>query len=147
MGVEALRTRCDGDLGRAWREGPTLERLRAATAAGLDSPLRFILGGGDPDHSYMHGGEFVGHDPYQPLHERTALWLIAREAQAQPADGGLENLERRLGLELGVDVGRVAWLARIGSEQVVDESEGQRRHRPAEDTAPRRETAERAIRG
>ena len=82
-----------------------------------------------------------------PLADARQQRVGAAEADgpvAQPAHGGLEDLERRLGLELGVDVGRVAWLARVGSEQVVDESEGQRRHRPAEHTAPRRETPERA---
>jgi len=82
VGVEALGHPVEGDLAGAWRQSPALERLRQTTAAGLDSPLRFILGGGDPDHCYVHGGKFVGCDPYASLHEKTALWLIAREAAA-----------------------------------------------------------------
>jgi len=87
VGVNALATGIGPDLARAWRESPVLEDVRQATASRISSPLRFILGGGDPDHSYMHGGSFVGQDPYIPLHERTALWLIAREAARQPASG------------------------------------------------------------
>ena len=60
---------------------------RSRLAAGDIEPLKFILGGGDSDHSYMHSGEFTGHDPYLPMHENAALWLIAREAKRQSADG------------------------------------------------------------
>lgn len=87
MGVPALGTPLDGDLSRAWRESPVLDELRRATAAGLSSPLRFVNGGGDQDHSYVHGGRFIGDDPYLPLYERIALWLIASEAAEQSEDG------------------------------------------------------------
>lgn len=87
VGVEALATGIDGELADAWQGSQVLERIRRVTAAGLNSPLRFILGGGDLDHCYTHAGQFLGCDPYEPLHERTALWLIAREASRQPNDG------------------------------------------------------------
>ncbi len=87
VGMPNLATPLDGGLERAWREGPPLRRLRQRTAAGLDSPLRLLTGGGDPDHSYTAGGTFVGDDPYLPLQERTLLWLIAREASRWPDDG------------------------------------------------------------
>lgn len=87
VGVEALATEIDGELAAAWQGSRVLERIRRVTAAGLHSPLRFILGGGDLDHCYTHAGQFLGCDPYEPLHERTALWLIAREASRQPNDG------------------------------------------------------------
>ena len=53
----------------------------------MDSPFRFLLGGGDLDHSYIHGGRFLGADPYQPLYEKLALWLITREVQPSVASG------------------------------------------------------------
>jgi MoaA/NifB/PqqE/SkfB family radical SAM enzyme/SAM-dependent methyltransferase len=87
VGVAALATEITGDLVAAWRGSAVLERIRRATAAGLTSPLRFILGGGDLDHCYLHAEQFIGCDPYESLHERTALWLIAREASRQPNDG------------------------------------------------------------
>jgi SAM-dependent methyltransferase len=87
VGVEALGTEIDYDLGEGWRRSPVLEALRNVTAAYLSSPWRFLLGGGDPDHSYLHGGEFMGHDPYWPLYTQTAMWLIAREAARQPGKG------------------------------------------------------------
>jgi len=80
IGVDELSASLAGGLETAWRRSEPLERLRAATCAASASPWRFILGGGDPDHSYRHGGIFTGRDPYQPLLERLAAWTIAREA-------------------------------------------------------------------
>ncbi len=87
VGVEALGTEIDSDLAEAWRRSPVLKALRSVTAAHLSFPWRFLLGGGDPDHSYLHAGEFMGHDPYWPLYEQTAMWLIAQEAARQPVNG------------------------------------------------------------
>ncbi|SHE42522.1 Radical SAM superfamily enzyme, MoaA/NifB/PqqE/SkfB family [Desulfacinum infernum DSM 9756] len=67
-------------LERAWKDSPVFEQIRRQTAARLEDPLRFILGGGDPDHSYLAAGRFVGADPYQDLYRNLALWLIARRA-------------------------------------------------------------------
>jgi len=74
----------DDGLEQVWRQSPVLERIRRASL--LDSPtttqhpLSFLIGGGDLDHSYLRGGEFVGHDPYLELYEAIALWLIAERA-------------------------------------------------------------------
>jgi SAM-dependent methyltransferase len=82
----SLATPLTGGLAATWRESSILEELRRSTAVELSSPLRYLVGG-DPDHSYVHGGRYVGHDPYFPLYEKMALWLIAEEAQPQSADG------------------------------------------------------------
>jgi SAM-dependent methyltransferase len=91
-----LATPLEDGLEKAWRHGPALGRLRRATAADLDSPLRLLTGGGDPDHSYTTAGAFVGHDPYVPLYERTLLWLITREAVRWP-DHGPPRLRLKMG--------------------------------------------------
>lgn len=96
VGVEALATDLNPDLASAWRQSPVFDRIREASAARLASPWRFVLGGGDPDHSYLHGGDFVGQDPYLPLLEQAALWLIAREAAGQSANG-LPGLRLKMG--------------------------------------------------
>ena len=96
VGIDELACDTSAGLGEAWRTGKPMQAIRQATAADTDSPLRFILGGGDPDHSYTHAGTFVGNDPYQPLHERTALWLIARRAAGEPDDGA-PKLRLRMG--------------------------------------------------
>ncbi len=87
IGVDALATEIGASLATAWRESDVLERLRRATVRDLAHPLRFLLGGGDSDHSYLHAGTFMGDDPYQVLHERLALWLIAQRARSEPDDG------------------------------------------------------------
>ncbi len=84
VGIAELATEIHAGLGSAWRHSPVLQRVRQETAASLQSPFRFFLGGGDLDHSYLTGREFMGCDPYQTLHERLALWLISREVPEQP---------------------------------------------------------------
>ncbi len=96
VGVEELATDLHPDLVEAWRRSPVLERIRNSSATPLASPLRFLLGGGDPDHSYLYGGDFVGQDPYSPLYEQLTLWLIAREAAPQTANG-LPGLRLKMG--------------------------------------------------
>ncbi|MEW6357940.1 MAG: DUF5714 domain-containing protein [Planctomycetota bacterium] len=96
IAVSELGFPIEGDLAKAWRESPHLQVLRNTTVAQSDDPLRFLLGGGDPDHSYIHKREFTGQDPYQPLHEKTALWLIARET-ARQSDNGPPRLRLKMG--------------------------------------------------
>jgi MoaA/NifB/PqqE/SkfB family radical SAM enzyme/SAM-dependent methyltransferase len=82
----ALGTPLGSDLATTWRASAILEELRRSSSAHLSSPLRYIVSG-DPDHSFLHGGRYVGHDPHLPLYEKMALWLIAAEADAQSSDG------------------------------------------------------------
>jgi MoaA/NifB/PqqE/SkfB family radical SAM enzyme/SAM-dependent methyltransferase len=96
VGVDDLGTPLDGGLVNSWRESPVLQRLRDTTVKGSDSPLRLIVGGGDPDHSFIHAGEFSGLDPYLPLHEQVALWLISEEA-AKRSDEGPPGLRLKMG--------------------------------------------------
>jgi MoaA/NifB/PqqE/SkfB family radical SAM enzyme/SAM-dependent methyltransferase len=97
IGLDELSVEVNGDLAAAWREAEPLRRWREATAAGSDSPWRFLLGGGDPDHSVVHGGTPLGADPYQPMHERLALHLIAREAASCPAGEEAPRLRLKMG--------------------------------------------------
>jgi MoaA/NifB/PqqE/SkfB family radical SAM enzyme/SAM-dependent methyltransferase len=87
VGVTEMAAPVNGDLATTWRQGAALERVRRATAAPSGHPLRFLLGGGDSDHSYIDRGELSGADPLLALHERLALWTIAREALRYGADG------------------------------------------------------------
>ncbi len=85
VGLPDLATPIPASLAKAWRESPVLEKIRRVSAASLESPFRFLLGGGDLDHSYIHANRFLGADPYLPLYERLALWLIAQEVPRSPA--------------------------------------------------------------
>ncbi len=75
-------------LDQVWREGEPLKKLRRASVVGsplMERPLALLVGGGDPDHSFLSGGSFVGSDPWLELYERTALRLIAEEAGPEEA--------------------------------------------------------------
>ena len=84
VGIDALATDMPAGLRDAWQRSPVLQQIRHSSACSLDAPLRFILGGGDIDHSYHHRATFLGDDPYEPLYAQLALWLIAQEAARQP---------------------------------------------------------------
>jgi MoaA/NifB/PqqE/SkfB family radical SAM enzyme/SAM-dependent methyltransferase len=72
-------------LETAWKEGPLADKIRSLTVVHCQNLeanlLKFLTGGGDMDYSYIFSGEAVGQDPYLPLHEKMALYLISREAQ------------------------------------------------------------------
>ena len=75
---------------------PVARRIAAGSVLQLDQPLRFLLGGGDQDHSYHHDGTLLGSDPYQPLLSRLACWLIARAvADLPPAQSAPQNHDDR----------------------------------------------------
>ncbi len=95
-GVTELATGLESGLKSAWQGSPVLQKIRQATAAGLASQWRLLLGGGDLDHSYLYGGSFIGDDPYMPLHEELARWQIAREAASQ-SDEGPPRLRLKMG--------------------------------------------------
>jgi len=87
VGIDALATEIGDDLATAWRSSPVLGEIRSATVADLDGPWRFLLGGGDLDHSYLASRRFIGGDPYLPLYEEIACWLIRQRASLQTVDG------------------------------------------------------------
>ncbi|MFA7383586.1 MAG: DUF5714 domain-containing protein [Desulfurivibrionaceae bacterium] len=99
VGIEALACGALAEgLEAVWRRSPVLEKIRKATLvaseAYLANPLRFLVGGGDLDHSYLVGGDLVGHDPYVELYNTLALWLISRQASQYPARAKGELLLR-----------------------------------------------------
>lgn len=81
MGVDGALCGTDArGIETVWRQSPFLETLRSLSIAGHDrkgaDPLRYIIGGGDPDHSFYATGRFSGGDPYGPLYRRIVLMLI-----------------------------------------------------------------------
>jgi MoaA/NifB/PqqE/SkfB family radical SAM enzyme/SAM-dependent methyltransferase len=96
IGIEELGTPIASSLAEAWQKSPVLAEIRRASAQELDSPLRFLTGGGDIDHSYTRGRKYIGDDPYIALYEQIALWLIAREA-GRNVDDGRPRLRLKMG--------------------------------------------------
>ncbi|ATB68972.1 methyltransferase [Sulfurospirillum diekertiae] len=62
-------------------ESKVAQAIWAQSITALSSPLRFLLGGGDLDHSFSHAKTLMGDDPYEPLLEKLALWMISQEAK------------------------------------------------------------------
>jgi 7,8-dihydro-6-hydroxymethylpterin dimethyltransferase len=96
VGVSGLSSELSSGIETAWRESPILDMIRKATAANLSSPFRFLTGGGDMDHSYIHSQTFIGNDPYHPLYEKIMLWMLTEEAKRQP-DNPLPQMRLRMG--------------------------------------------------
>ncbi|WP_321369988.1 DUF5714 domain-containing protein [uncultured Desulfuromusa sp.] len=84
VGNQDLVTPMSASLADAWKESPVLKKIRHATIAADDDPLRYFSGGGDLDHSWIHGRQFSATDPYLPLYEKIMFWLIHREASRHP---------------------------------------------------------------
>jgi MoaA/NifB/PqqE/SkfB family radical SAM enzyme/SAM-dependent methyltransferase len=81
------------DLGleQVWRTSTVLKAIRNSSViespAQGDNPLKFLVGGGDIDHSFMASGKWLGHDPYVPLYNQIALQLIEDQVAAYRRSG------------------------------------------------------------
>ena len=73
-----------------WLKSPVFEKIRKTSLIDNDleqgDAMRFLIGGGDIDHSYIAGKHFVGHDPYRKLYPQVALYLLSQEVQKYPCE-------------------------------------------------------------
>jgi MoaA/NifB/PqqE/SkfB family radical SAM enzyme/SAM-dependent methyltransferase len=99
IGIDPLASNIDKDLISTFHDSPVLKQVREATVATSNSPFRFFFGGGDIDHSYIHNRTFTGDDPYLPLYQKIALWLIEKEARGI-RQNGRPGLVARMGEKL-----------------------------------------------
>lgn len=78
-------------LDTVWKESEILKGIRSASLIQNEqynnNNLRYLVGGGDIDHSFIAGGSFVGADPYVELYNTIVLYLLAREAQDYSTNG------------------------------------------------------------
>lgn len=101
IGVDELKTDLSPGLCNAWKNGKALTKIRNSSVAGDTGPLRFLTGGGDCDHSYIHAQSFSGDDPYLLLIEKIVLWLISREAKRVARNKAGQNDLPGLMLKMG----------------------------------------------
>ncbi len=91
-------------LQQVWRNSEALKRVRGASLNSSEAyrrnPLRYIVGGGDIDHSYIHGGRITDSDPYVELYNSIFKWLTVREANRFGTDG-YPSIRPRMGETLG----------------------------------------------
>jgi MoaA/NifB/PqqE/SkfB family radical SAM enzyme/ubiquinone/menaquinone biosynthesis C-methylase UbiE len=78
-------------LQQVFRESSVLQQIRKSSLIDVENwqenSFSFFTGGGDPDHSWVSGQSFVGHDPYLPLYEQLMLALIVEQAREYPDQG------------------------------------------------------------
>ena len=81
----------ENGLQRVFTESLILEKIRNSSLVDVsdwqENSFGLLTGGGDPDHSWVTGEDFVGHDPYLPLYEQLMLALIVEQAKKYPDQG------------------------------------------------------------
>ncbi|HKK90030.1 MAG TPA: DUF5714 domain-containing protein [Desulfobacteraceae bacterium] len=86
---------------RIWLNSEVLEEIRNLTIAQdpsrAEDPLKYIVGGGDIDHSVHHGGAFKGCDPYLPLYRKIALYLMVKRVRPDGEKVGSPAVLLRMG--------------------------------------------------
>ncbi|MGD9277634.1 MAG: DUF5714 domain-containing protein [Desulfobacterales bacterium] len=91
-------------LENVWRNSPVLKHIRNASLNQSQhyrkNPFRYLIGGGDIDHSYIHSKHIIGHDPYVDLYNLIVQWLIVHEAQMF-STGGYPAFQLKMGEKLG----------------------------------------------
>lgn len=97
IGNSDLASGLSEGLENAWKNSPIMNEIRRTSMAGLDDPFRFILGGGDFDHSYVSSGKFTGADPYYNMYIKLALLVISGEAGRYSRKGGNLGLALKMG--------------------------------------------------
>ncbi len=79
---------CCGNINKGlinvWQTSDVLTEIRSLSIVNdtvyKKNPLKYLVGGGDIDHSYFNSGNFSGHDPYVDLYNSIALWRISDAA-------------------------------------------------------------------
>lgn len=94
----------NGNLRKIWQESGVAQRFREATVLDkrfpVDDPFKFILGGGDIEHSYFFSlqrngdGDLHAPDPYYEVHK-----AIAHDVMFDLADAKRRAFNRRSGFD------------------------------------------------
>lgn len=71
-------------LEKVWKNSEVLQQIRTSSLVNSPeyrkNPLKYLVGGGDIDHSMIHHGNWVGGDPYVQLYNKIILQLIEDQA-------------------------------------------------------------------
>ncbi len=96
VGEEELGTDLHKSLNKSWQENAVLKDIRKASIAEIDDPFKFILGGGDLEHSYINSKKFISGDPYAELHQKLIFELI-RKNSTKCCESSLPELNIKMG--------------------------------------------------
>jgi MoaA/NifB/PqqE/SkfB family radical SAM enzyme/ubiquinone/menaquinone biosynthesis C-methylase UbiE len=91
-------------LEKVWRNSQVLKHIRNASLNQSEyyreNPFRYLIGGGDIDHSYISSKQIIGHDPYVELYNLIVQWIIIHEAQMF-GTGDSPAFQLKMGEKLG----------------------------------------------
>jgi MoaA/NifB/PqqE/SkfB family radical SAM enzyme/ubiquinone/menaquinone biosynthesis C-methylase UbiE len=90
-------------LEQIWKKSPILEKVRKASLIlspeYTKNPFKYLIGGGDIDHSFIAAKTFVGDDPYIDIYNNIILYLLSKEAQGFLLNGNF-GIRCRMGEHL-----------------------------------------------
>jgi radical SAM protein with 4Fe4S-binding SPASM domain len=85
-------------LSKIWHEAKVAQEIRRSTvqkkAKCKDCYLKYLCGGGDLEHTYIHSGSFLGEDPFSSFHEKLILEILfanAKEKTPNPNRSGFNR--------------------------------------------------------
>ncbi|MBI5746462.1 MAG: methyltransferase domain-containing protein [Nitrospirae bacterium] len=85
-------------LEEIWRNSQVADMIRKGTvqkkAKCKDCHLKYLCGGGDIEHTYLHSGQFLGEDPFSEFYERwiiETLFAIAGERAKRRTPSGYDR--------------------------------------------------------
>lgn len=81
VGEEMLGIEVNGSLKKSWQKSDIFKKIRSESIANINDPFKFILGGGDLEHSFVNNKTFIGDDPYSKLHEKLIIELVRRNSK------------------------------------------------------------------
>ncbi len=94
----AMGSLLDQSLSDIWKTAPVGEKIRRSTVQKKtkckDCYLKYLCGGGDLEHTYLHSGSFLGEDPFSSFHEQLILdilFSIATERASQQTASGYDR--------------------------------------------------------
>ncbi|MHC4075909.1 MAG: methyltransferase domain-containing protein, partial [Planctomycetota bacterium] len=98
---------------KVWRDSEICNMVRKASLIDSnkysENPLKFLIGGGDIDHSYINSGRLTGADPYVDIYNNTAFQLLIGQVDITECSNQIAFLARmgeRL-YQCGEDMGEV----------------------------------------
>lgn len=96
IGEKELSVEIDGSLEESWNNSPSLLQIREDSIKNIDDPFKFVLGGGDLEHSYINSKKFLGADLYAFLQQKLLFEIIRRHVESC-CESSLPRLNLKMG--------------------------------------------------
>ncbi|MEK7703070.1 MAG: PqqD family peptide modification chaperone [Nitrospirota bacterium] len=99
-GIPQLKmgTLYEKSLSEIWKNAKIAQEIRLASVQNKtkckDCYLKYLCGGGDLEHSYIHSGSFLGEDPFSSFHEKLILELLFMNAKEKTGSKNKSGFNR-----------------------------------------------------